>query len=162
MCLVAFYWDAERGRLVLISNRDELFARPTAQACWDGDGEVVCGRDLVAGGTWLGVTRGGLASLDTGATQIRATHFFRKVPGPPRLRMSRQGLHKPHSGARHGPQRPHADERARFFGGASAIRTEELHIAVGELVVWLGSVAQEKRIRLLVPHKWCPQRSRRC
>ena len=92
----------------------------------------------------VGVTRGGLASLDTGAAQIRATHFFRKVPGPPRLRMSRQGLHKPHSGARHGPQRPHADERARFFGGASAMVFTESFTALLESLFWLGSVPRKK------------------
>ncbi len=57
MCLIAFAWQAHpRWRLVLAGNRDEFHARPSAAlARWD-DGIVVGGRDLEAGGTWLGVT----------------------------------------------------------------------------------------------------------
>ena len=61
MCLVAFALDAHpRHRLVLMGNRDEAFARPAAPlAAWADAPEVIAGRDLVAGGTWLGVTRSG-------------------------------------------------------------------------------------------------------
>ena len=61
MCLVAFALDVHpRHRLVLAGNRDEVATRPAAPlAAWDDAPDVVAGRDLVAGGTWLGVTRGG-------------------------------------------------------------------------------------------------------
>ena len=61
MCLVVFALDAHpRHRLVLAGNRDEAFARPAAPlAEWTDAPDVVAGRDLEAGGTWLGVTRGG-------------------------------------------------------------------------------------------------------
>ncbi len=61
MCLVAFALDAHpRHRLVLMGNRDEAFARPAAAlASWDDAPAVIAGRDLEAGGTWLGVTRSG-------------------------------------------------------------------------------------------------------
>lgn len=61
MCLVAFALDAHpRHRLVLAGNRDEAFARPAAPlAAWDDAPAVIAGRDLEAGGTWLGVTRAG-------------------------------------------------------------------------------------------------------
>jgi len=61
MCLVLFAYDAHpRYRLVLAANRDELYARPTAPAAfWDDAPELLAGRDLREGGTWLGVTRGG-------------------------------------------------------------------------------------------------------
>jgi uncharacterized protein with NRDE domain len=44
--------------VVVAANRDEAYARPTAPpgALWPG---VAGGRDLVAGGTWLGVRRDG-------------------------------------------------------------------------------------------------------
>ena len=61
MCLVVFALDAHPGhRLVLAGNRDEAFARPAAPlAEWADAPGVVAGRDLEAGGTWLGATRGG-------------------------------------------------------------------------------------------------------
>ena len=55
-------------RRILCSNRDEYLSRPTAPAHWHafgpsgeepGDGSVLSGRDLRAGGTWLGITRAG-------------------------------------------------------------------------------------------------------
>ncbi|MEO6798352.1 MAG: NRDE family protein [Rhodanobacter sp.] len=57
MCLIAFAWNAHpRWRLLLAGNRDESHARPSAAlARWD-DMPIVAGRDLEAGGTWLGVT----------------------------------------------------------------------------------------------------------
>ena len=44
--------------LILIGNRDEFHARPAAPlAEWDDGSGIVAGRDLQAGGTWLGVHR---------------------------------------------------------------------------------------------------------
>ena len=59
MCLIVFALDCHpRYRLVLAANRDEYFSRPTASAAfWDDAPQVLAGRDLEAGGTWLGVTR---------------------------------------------------------------------------------------------------------
>ncbi|MCM2358585.1 MAG: NRDE family protein [Geobacteraceae bacterium] len=59
MCLIVFATDCHpRYRLVLAANRDEYFSRPTAPAAfWEDAPHVLAGRDLLAGGTWLGVTR---------------------------------------------------------------------------------------------------------
>ena len=61
MCLVvlAFGLDPEQP-LVVAGNRDEFHARPTRDAGWWADKpDVLGGRDLQAGGTWLGLHRGG-------------------------------------------------------------------------------------------------------
>lgn len=57
MCLIAFAWHVHpRWRLLLLGNRDEAHARPSAPlAQWD-DAQIIGGRDLEAGGTWLGVS----------------------------------------------------------------------------------------------------------
>lgn len=46
--------------LIVLANRDEFYERPTASAKhWDDHPQIYAGRDLVAGGTWLGVADGG-------------------------------------------------------------------------------------------------------
>lgn len=58
MCLLAFAWNTHPDyRLIFAGNRDEFHARPTAAADWWEDApHVLGGRDLAAGGTWLGMT----------------------------------------------------------------------------------------------------------
>jgi uncharacterized protein with NRDE domain len=47
-------------KLVLAANRDEYYNRPTAPAAfWDEAPHLLAGKDLRAGGTWLGVTKNG-------------------------------------------------------------------------------------------------------
>ena len=58
MCLIVFRLGADG--LTLAANRDEFRDRPAAPAApWPDAPRVVAGRDLRAGGTWLGVTAGG-------------------------------------------------------------------------------------------------------
>jgi uncharacterized protein with NRDE domain len=61
MCLILFAWRVHpRYPLVLAANRDEFHQRPTAAAdFWPQRPALLAGRDLQAGGTWLGVTRAG-------------------------------------------------------------------------------------------------------
>lgn len=65
MCLIAWNWQPDSPKpLLLIANRDEFYARPTAPLQWWQDGGILAGRDLQAGGTWLGISRSGrLAAL---------------------------------------------------------------------------------------------------
>jgi uncharacterized protein with NRDE domain len=52
--------------LVLAANRDEFHARAAAAAAFWGDAPgLLAGRDLSAGGTWLGVTRSGRVAFLT-------------------------------------------------------------------------------------------------
>lgn len=61
MCLIFLAWQVHpEFPLVVAANRDEFFTRPTAAATfWKESPAVLAGRDLEAGGTWMGVTRGG-------------------------------------------------------------------------------------------------------
>ena len=61
MCLIFLAWRRHPDyRLVVAANRDEFYARPTAPAgYWPEAPDVLAGRDLEGGGTWLGVTRTG-------------------------------------------------------------------------------------------------------
>jgi uncharacterized protein with NRDE domain len=70
MCLVALAIDQHRRfPLVIAANRDEFFARPAARLAWwsqePGLPEVLSGRDLESGGTWLGLTAAGRLALLT-------------------------------------------------------------------------------------------------
>ena len=61
MCLILFANEADsRYRLVLAANRDETYSRPAAPAAfWDEAPDILAGRDLESGGSWMGVTRSG-------------------------------------------------------------------------------------------------------
>lgn len=88
MCLIFVGWRAHaRDRLVVAANRDEFHARPSAPAApWGGDGgdnaaprawpqgDILAGRDLEAGGTWLGVGADG---------RFAALTNFRAAPSHP-------------------------------------------------------------------------------
>lgn len=57
MCLLVLAWKTHpRYRLVVAANRDEYHDRPTAAlARWPAPTGLLAGRDLRAGGTWLGL-----------------------------------------------------------------------------------------------------------
>ena len=56
MCIVAFAWQVlDDLPLCLISNRDEFYHRPTQNLHQWADHNIVAGRDLQEGGTWMGV-----------------------------------------------------------------------------------------------------------
>ncbi|WP_144143444.1 NRDE family protein [Paraburkholderia sp. BCC1884] len=78
MCLIVFDWrpDTIDGPLfTLAANRDEFFRRTAEPISWWHDAPaVLAGRDLVGGGTWLGLSRSGrFAAL----TNYRAPHEMR-------------------------------------------------------------------------------------
>ncbi|SDQ22754.1 Uncharacterized conserved protein, contains NRDE domain [Pseudomonas sp. UC 17F4] len=57
MCLIAFAWRPGHAQpLIVAANRDEFYARPSrVLGAWEDAPGVYAGRDLEAGGTWLGV-----------------------------------------------------------------------------------------------------------
>lgn len=61
MCVIFFaYNQYPEFPLILLANRDEFYNRPTEAAhIWQDFPEILAGRDLVGGGTWLGVSKSG-------------------------------------------------------------------------------------------------------
>ena len=57
MCLIVFAWrPGHEVPLLLAANRDEFYARPSLPlGHWEDEPGVYAGRDLQAGGTWLGL-----------------------------------------------------------------------------------------------------------
>jgi uncharacterized protein with NRDE domain len=97
VCLILFAWRAHpRYRLVLAANRDEFHERPTEAAdFWPQQPDWLAGRDLQAGGTWLGVTRSG---------RFAAVTNFREPLAPEMpLERSRGGLVTDFLAGRHAP-----------------------------------------------------------
>ncbi len=66
MCLIVLGRNIHpKYRLILVANRDEFYERPTQAAhYWDTPHQMLAGKDLQAGGTWLGVNSlGNLAAV---------------------------------------------------------------------------------------------------
>jgi uncharacterized protein with NRDE domain len=58
MCLIVFAWQVVPGvPLIAAANRDEYYDRATAAAGpWEENPQIIAGRDLKAGGSWMGIT----------------------------------------------------------------------------------------------------------
>src|SRR5919109_109572 len=71
MCLVLIALDSHpEYSLILVANRDDFYDRPTPPAGFWGEApSVLAGRDLKAGGTWLGVDRRGRLAAVTNYRQ---------------------------------------------------------------------------------------------
>jgi uncharacterized protein with NRDE domain len=85
MCLLAIAWKAHpRFRLVIAANRDEFHVRAASPAgIWTGEQQILAGRDLQAGGTWLGINR---------VRQLGVVTNYRELTRPRRGAPSRGGL----------------------------------------------------------------------
>jgi uncharacterized protein with NRDE domain len=79
MCLVLIVLGSHPDYpLIVAANRDEFYDRPTAPAgFWDDAPAILAGRDLKAGGTWLGINRQGRFAAVTNYRQGR-----RERPAP--------------------------------------------------------------------------------
>lgn len=97
MCLLVVAWLSHaRYRLVVAANRDEFHDRPAAPLGWWSDlPGVLAGRDLRAGGTWMGLARSGRFGIVTNFRNVEAPapaespsrgqlvpHFLRAVREP--------------------------------------------------------------------------------
>jgi len=61
MCLIVFANNIHPNyKLIFAANRDEFYDRPSEQAYfWTKHPDLLAGKDLLAGGTWLGLTKQG-------------------------------------------------------------------------------------------------------
>lgn len=61
MCLIVFAWQADpKYPFVVAANRDEELTRASGVAeFWPEHPQVLAGRDLAAGGTWMGISKAG-------------------------------------------------------------------------------------------------------
>src|SRR2546423_10681238 len=80
MCLLVIAWQVHpRYRLIVAANRDEFHERPTERmARWAAPDEIIAGRDLRAGGTWLGIDRRRRFGIVTNFRELQ-----RPAPGAP-------------------------------------------------------------------------------
>jgi uncharacterized protein with NRDE domain len=97
MCLILLGWKVHAGLpLVVAANRDEFHGRTAARAAfWSDHPDILGGRDLQAGGTWMGVSRRGRFAAVTnyrggtepGAAESRGSLVTRYLQGEsvPRL-----------------------------------------------------------------------------
>lgn len=91
MCLIVFDWRPGSAMpLRLAANRDEFHDRPSAAlAVWEDVPEILGGRDLRAGGTWLAAHAcGRLAAV----TNVRDPEFRAPTDGPSRGDLVRHAL----------------------------------------------------------------------
>ncbi len=72
MCLLVLAWQSHpRYRLIVAANRDEFHDRPAAALGWWSEiPAVLAGRDLRAGGTWMGTARSGRCGVVTNFREL--------------------------------------------------------------------------------------------
>ena len=91
MCLILVAWKVYPDvPLAVAANRDEFHARPAARAAfWEDRQDILAGRDLQAGGTWMGMSRNGRFAAVTnyrggtepGAAESRGSLVTRYLAG---------------------------------------------------------------------------------
>lgn len=74
MCTLVFsYRQHPKFPLIVASNRDEFYHRPAARASfWPDQPDLLAGRDLQNGGTWLGITKTGRFSALTNVRDMQS------------------------------------------------------------------------------------------
>ena len=72
MCIISLAWLAHpRWKLIAVSNRDELHERPADPlARWSDNNHILAGRDIKAGGTWLGISEYGRFAAITNRSEF--------------------------------------------------------------------------------------------
>jgi uncharacterized protein with NRDE domain len=78
MCLILIAWKVKAEYpLILAANRDEFYHRPTAAMHWWGTHpDVLAGKDLQAGGTWMGMSKTGRFAAITNYRQFPLTQQY--------------------------------------------------------------------------------------
>lgn len=73
MCLFLLAKNTHRDfKIIIAANRDEFYERPAKEAdFWEEDQNILAGKDLKAGGTWLGITRTGRIAAITNFRDLK-------------------------------------------------------------------------------------------
>jgi uncharacterized protein with NRDE domain len=139
VCLLVLAWNAHpRYRLVIAANRDEYHDRPSAPLQrWPGPAEILAGRDLRAGGTWLGIDR---------RRRFGVVTNFRDLVRAPAGAPSRGGLIPRYLGGAAGP----GDYLAALAPAAAGYGGFNLLLADGDSL-WYASNRGEPFARALSP-----------
>jgi len=142
MCLILVAWQTHPDYpLVVAANRDEFFARPTAPAgfwtagqspSWTEVPDILAGRDLLAGGTWMGVSRGG---------RFAALTNFRDPASQRDAAVSRGRLVADFLGGNLSA----TDYLAAIAPGAGLYNGYNLLVGDGETLAWSSNVTGEAR-----------------
>lgn len=95
MCLIVFAYKMQPGvPLVFAGNRDEFYKRPTEKAhIWSTTPAVIAGKDIKAGGTWLGLSSDGRVAAITNYRDMNQI----KPNAPSRGHIVKDALTSPHS-----------------------------------------------------------------
>lgn len=81
MCLLAFNWNNHpKYKLILVANRDEFFERPT-ESLHQWEAGFYAGKDIRAGGTWLGIHPSGRFAALTNYRDLRNKNKYDKSRG---------------------------------------------------------------------------------
>ena len=127
MCLIVVAWRARESLpLVVAANRDEWRDRAAEPAHWWDNPAILAGRDLKAGGTWMGLTRDG---------RFAAVTNFRDPADKRSTARSRGGLVTGFLESAEGP-RPFAQRLAPEVGDYNGFN---LILGDGESLVFFGS-----------------------
>ncbi len=72
MCLIFLsYKQNKEYPLIILANRDEFYKRPTLPAnYWQENTNILAGKDLEGGGTWMGITKNGYMAMLTNYRDI--------------------------------------------------------------------------------------------
>ena len=90
MCLILFAYQSHPDyKLILATNRDEFYQRETRTAhWWEDHPQILGGRDMKAGGTWMGITKGGRFAALTNYREPDVQLSSAPSRGGPRQRLS--------------------------------------------------------------------------
>src|SRR5882757_9136859 len=139
MCLLVLAWQVHpRYRLVVAANRDEFHERPTAaMAKWLPPDDIIAGRDLRAGGTWLAMDR---------ARRFGVVTNFRELQRPAPNAPSRGNLIPGYLRNQAGAERflKDLEPTAKAYSGFNLLLTD----ADG---LWYASNRAENLVRALPP-----------
>ncbi len=144
MCLLVLAWQAHaRYRLVVAANRDEFHARPAAPlGIWPPPASLLAGRDLRAGGAWLGLDR---------ARRFGVVTNFRELQRPLHDAPSRGELVPRYLGATGNRAPPRASE---FFAALEPLAREYsgFNLLLSDAdSLWYGSNRANPFARCLAP-----------